>query len=276
MGDESTADHGEQPGDDAVPERDQAAAPGSSGMHSTGALFTGVAATCETAARLTGVDGAAVAVLSPQSVVRELLHATDALAQQLDELQFTVGEGPCLDAHRLNHPELHGDLLANDTAAQRWPVFTAEVVELGVQAVFAFPVPGPTRPVAVLELYRVSPGGLSDHEHDAATMCAATIGATLQQNWHVQLASVPTPAAAIDAAAAAGADPHHPADPFTRTQIHVAAGMIAVQLGVTAAEALDRLRAYSFSQHRSITAIAAEVIERRVSFRDQRHDPTER
>jgi GAF domain/ANTAR domain len=245
-------------------------------VRTASSLFSGVAATCETAARLTGVDGAAVAVLSTTTVVRELVHASDARAQQIDELQFTVGEGPCLDAYRLDQPQMHAHLLGDGTAASRWPMFTAEIIELGVRAVFAFPVPGPVRPIAVLELYRLTPGPLHDHEHAAAITCAATIGATLQENWHIQLAGAPTPSAALDAVAVAGADPHEPADPFTRSRIHIAAGMMAVQLGVSSAEALDRLRAYSFSHHRSIAAVAAEVIERRVSFRDQRDDPEER
>ncbi|GAA1681056.1 hypothetical protein MMUR_06430 [Mycolicibacterium murale] len=256
--------------------REAPAASEPDGSRSTGALFTGVAAMCDTAARLAGVDGAAVAVLSAGSAVRELVHATDTMAQHLDELQFTVGEGPCLDAYRHDRLELHGHLLDENAAMHRWPVFTAEVSALGVCAVFAFPVPGAAGPAAVLELYRLTPGDLSDHERDAAMTCAAAIGATLQQNWSLQLAAAPTPSAAIDAAAEAGAHLHHAADPFTRSQIHTAAGMIAVQLGVPTTEALDRLRAYSFTEHRPITSIAAEVIERRLSFREHRDDLKER
>ena len=63
-------------------------------------LFVGISAICDTVVRLTGVDGAAVAVLAPSMGVRELVYATDALAQQLDELQFTLGEGPCVDAYQ--------------------------------------------------------------------------------------------------------------------------------------------------------------------------------
>lgn len=56
-------------------------------------LFVGVGVICDTAARLTGVDGAAVAVLTASQNVRELVYATDAVAQQVDELQFTLGQG---------------------------------------------------------------------------------------------------------------------------------------------------------------------------------------
>lgn len=58
-------------------------------------LFHGIGVLCAAAVRLTGVDGAAVAILSDASAARELVYATDAVAQQIDELQFVVGEGPC-------------------------------------------------------------------------------------------------------------------------------------------------------------------------------------
>jgi hypothetical protein len=48
-------------------------------------LYAGVGVLCETAVRLADVDGAAVAVLmSAQS--RELVYATDEVAQQIDDL----------------------------------------------------------------------------------------------------------------------------------------------------------------------------------------------
>ncbi|BDE14358.1 hypothetical protein MKCMC460_32180 [Mycobacterium sp. 20KCMC460] len=228
---------------------------------------------CETAARLTGTDGAAVAVLTARAQVRELVHATDALAQQIDELQFTIGEGPCLDAHQLNEPQLHPELLGDGHAAVRWPVFTAEIIALGVRAVFAFPVPGALGPQAVLELYRRSGGALGDNEHHFALTCADAIARTLQFNWDTHLSAAQSTQAAIDAVILSAADPHRPADPFTRSQIHVAAGMVAVQAEISVGDALDLLRAYSFSHQQTLTAVAAEVIERRLSFREHREEP---
>ena len=42
--------------------------------------------------------------------------------------------------------------------------------------------------------------------------------------------------------------------------------MISVQLGVGQAEALVRLRAYSFSQRRAVADVAADVVARRMRF----------
>jgi GAF domain-containing protein len=239
-----------------------------------GSLFTGIAAVCDTAARLTGADGAAVAVLT-SAAVRELVHATDALSQQLDELQFTLGEGPCLDAY------LHGEAvryprLDFDAALHRWPAFAVEAADLGVGAVFAFPVPGRDHPVGVLELYRHTSGDdLNADELHSAMVCAIAIGDTLQSNWNAHLAAAAGVDAAIDAAAVAGARLDHPDNPFTRSQVHVAAGMIAVQLAITTAEALDRLRAHSYADRRSIALVAGDVVARRTSFVCHRDTPEE-
>ena len=232
-------------------------------------LFVGISAICDTVVRLTGVDGAAVAVLAPSMGVRELVYATDALAQQLDELQFTLGEGPCVDAYQRGHPQMFPSLGAQGFEA-RWPAFTAELVALGVAAVFAYPVPGDHRPLGVLELYRRTEGRLSELEQGSAQVCATALQTTLESNWHEHLAQSTSEQAAVDAAAVQGGGPM---DPFTRTQVHVAAGMIAVQLNLPTTDALDRLRAHAFAQRRSIVAVAADVVARRLSFRDLDDDP---
>ncbi len=229
-------------------------------------LFVGVGAICHTAARLTGVDGAAVAVLAIAQGARELVYATDALAQQIDELQFTLGEGPCLDAVRDDEPLLCAHI-DDEEFELRWPAFTAEVADVGVAALFAYPVPGPQRPMGVLELYRRTAGELGEIERQSAQVCASALRTTLEINWRQELTRTGSEEAAIEAAALRAAEIAGP-DPFTRSQVYVAAGMVAVQLAIPTHDALDRLRAYAYAHKRSIVALAADVVARRLSFRD--------
>ena len=229
-------------------------------------LFLGIAAICDTATRLTGVDGAALAVLTTSRGIRELVHATDAVAQQLDELQFVLGEGPCLDAYQRVEPQMCADI-DDDDSQQRWPAFTAELATLGVLAVFAYPVPGELRPLGVLELYRHTRGPLSDPEQQSAQLCAAALRTTLEKNWREHLQRSTSEEAALDAIAEQAGSTTS-SDAFTRFQVHVAAGMVAVQLGVTTGDALDRLRAYAYAQNRSLLALAADVVARRLSLSD--------
>lgn len=247
--------------------------PGSEAACSFGAepLFAGVGAVCDTVVRLTGVDGAAVAVLTRNSRIRELVYATDALAQQIDELQFTLGEGPCLDAYTHGRPQRY-PCLDDDAPRSRFPLFTADIAALGVQAIFAFLVPGTDRPMGVLELYRRTAGDLGPVERNSATVCAVAVKRTLEANWDTHRAALPTnyPDDVINAAADRAADPDEPIHPFTRSHVYVAAGMVAVQLAVTPEEALDRLRAYAYSHGRPVTEVAIDIVKRRLSLRDQR------
>jgi len=59
-----------------------------------------------------------------------------------------------------------------------------------------------------------------------------------------------------------------------RAEVHQAAGMISVQLGVGVEEALVRLRAHAYVQERRLVDVARDVVERRLRFsRDATTDP---
>ena len=226
----------------------------STGDHDGPALFTGVDALCEEAARTACADGAALAVVTRHAHTRELLYASDAIAERLDELQFTLGEGPCLDAYLDDEPQFHPNL-DNVTRQSRWPTFATEATALGVQSLFAFPIPGVRRsaePVGVLELYRRTAGGLSDDQHAAAQSAATVIGRRLQTNWDEHRARF---ASTADAVAASASAAQEGTDPFNRSQIHVAAGILAVQLNTQPAHALDRLRAHAYATGRRISSV---------------------
>jgi hypothetical protein len=88
------------------------------------------------------IDGAAIS-LHTASTLRQTLYAGDATSDLLEELQFTLGEGACMDAARTGRPVLVPDM-ADVTGSARWPVYAAAVVEqAGVGAVFALPRSGP-------------------------------------------------------------------------------------------------------------------------------------
>jgi hypothetical protein len=226
-------------------------------------LRNGIRAACERLLHSTGVDGAAVAILTGSRHVRELLYASDPVARALDELQFTLGEGPCLDAFFRNRPQLWAHLDTTIAVDALWPGFAVEALGLGARAVFAFPVPDHSGPLGVLEVYRSTPGGLGPGEADRATACAAAIGDTLLQNWTTHHAANPDTAIdGIDAAAATGVDP------YTRAAVHIAAGITAIQLNTSPADGLDLLRAHAYAQQRSTTAVAGDIIGHRLSLRD--------
>ncbi len=243
--------------------RDRPGESGGSDRHSTageGSLFGGIGAICSAAVRLTGTDGAAVALLSHSSQARELVYATDATAQHLDELQFVIGEGPCIDTYRSGVRHMWPDLAAT-AAMARWPVFTVEVDSLDVRALFAFPVATGQITVGVLEMYRATTGRLGAAEQQSGLACAAAISHMISTDLE-RLASEGTDFAVT------GTEPA--GEEFSRAVIFNAAGMVAVQLAVSADEGLARLRAYCYANGRPISVVAADIVARRLSLRDQR------
>lgn len=217
--------------------------------------YTGVRAIVEACARLTAVDGAAVALLGTSRNVRQLVYATNPRSLRLDELQFTLGEGPCADAHRDDEP-VRIDDIAGPEAASRWPMFARGAAELGVRGLFAYPL-GADVPFGVLEIHRLTPGDLTAAQHDAALLCAESL-----TNGILATFAHPT-------FVERGGSPPASDDPYDRRSVYLAAGMVAVQLRASTSVAMDRLRAHAFAEGASLTEVAAAVLSRRLTFRDE-------
>ncbi|GAA1463675.1 GAF and ANTAR domain-containing protein [Williamsia maris] len=230
-------------------------------------LYSGLGDLSRTAARLTGADGAAIALLTESTGVRDLVRATDAMSYHLDELQFTLGEGPCLDVFSpAGSPQLVPDMGA-EVASRRWPVFTAEARAVGVQAVFAFAISSGTRPLGVLELYRRTAGALSEDESRVAVVCAETVATTMAQNWDAVIAHLGPGSDATQVAEWLAADESIAQGVNSRAQVYLASGMVAVQLQIPTTEAMARLRAHAYQTGRSITAVADDIVARRLDTR---------
>ena len=93
----------------------------------------GVASVCAVAVASEGVTGAWITAASGQTP-DVIMCVTDPLAEQLAELQLTLGEGPGRDAQGSAAPVLAADLEA-DEPSWRWPAFTPGARQIGVGAV---------------------------------------------------------------------------------------------------------------------------------------------
>jgi hypothetical protein len=194
------------------------------------------------------VDGAAISVLTA-TVSRETLWASDGTAELLEDLQFTLNEGACMQAAHTGNPVFVPDLL-NDPGTARWPAFAAAVAEQTlVRALFALPLQWGAVNLGVLNLYRATPGELPAAQRNDAV--AAADAAALLFLGH--RTDEPEPTA------------RH------RVEIHQATGMVVAQLGISATDALARMRAYSFAHQRLLIDVSRDVIGRSLTFTD---DPT--
>jgi hypothetical protein len=67
--------------------------------------------------------------------------------------------------------------------------------------------------------------------------------------------------------------PDTPEPQFGRTEIPVATGMIAAQLGINVPQALARLRAAAYTADRPVLHLARDVIDHRITLADPPDDP---
>ncbi|HEX6354864.1 GAF and ANTAR domain-containing protein [Actinophytocola sp.] len=202
---------------------------------------------CLSALPVSGVGASLMTAAGPSGIV---LAATDERARQLEELQFALGEGPCVEASGSGWPVLEPDLVA--TGSPRWPRFGAAVLDAGVRAVFAFPLRVGAIRVGVLDLYRDTPGLLTNRDLAEALAFADAATAVVL---HMQ-----------DHDGYDGAGPALIGSIDSRAEVHQATGMVAIQLGVSLAEALLKLRTHAYATSRTMSAIAADVVNRRMWF----------
>jgi hypothetical protein len=202
---------------------------------------------CRAAARRLPAMGVGVSLIS-ETGNQVTFAASDPWSEHIEELQFTLGEGPCLDAYHSRRPVLIPDLA--EAATARWPGYAPEVRDHGVRAVFAFPLQIGAARLGALDVYRDSAGALSDTALTMAfTFAEVAMGALLDAQHRV---------GAIESVQQDAVD--------TRFEVYQAQGMVVVQLGVDLAEAMARLRAHAYAHNQRLGDVADDVVAGRLSL----------
>ncbi len=202
---------------------------------------------CAVCPQITGVSGAGIMLMSGD-VPRGSVGTSDEVSGLIEELQYTLGEGPCVDAYQQDRVVAEPDLA--DPVTRRWVAFTPPVLRAGVRALFGFPLRIGTVRLGALNLYRDRPGPLSGQQHADALALAS-----MAARWVLE----------AQAAASSGAVPSQlETDADFRFVVHNAAGMISVQQAISVTDALIRLRAYAFSHDRLLSDVAQDVVDRKL------------
>lgn len=205
---------------------------------------------CRVCVVVLAVSGASLMVMADG--LPSPLSSSNAVAARLEDLQSTLGEGPCVDAHHTGRSVSEPDLARPREV--RWMAFGAAALEAGAAAVFSFPLRVGGVRLGALTLYRDVPGGLSIEQHadaQAVADVAANVVLAVQ-------AETPEGMLSRDLEALAGYS----------AALHQASGMLSVQLDVGVGEALMRLRAHAFARERLLADVAADVVARRLRFDD--------
>ncbi|MEU7236886.1 GAF domain-containing protein [Streptomyces chrestomyceticus] len=213
-----------------------------------------VGADPELCAQLLGVDGIAACATTADGQ-SELLWSTEGTSTRLEDLQFTLGQGPGPDVAVCCAPVLVPDL--SRVVASRWPVLVPEAQALGIGAIFCLPLHVGSACLGTLTLQRAAPGPLPDTTLTDAWLVANALTAVLLHGGPQQEAF---------ARADSGSE-------LYRAVVHQATGMISVQAGVPLARALLLLRAHAYGHGQSVVEAAEDVVARRLSFRNDENRP---
>jgi hypothetical protein len=209
-------------------------------------------------AEVTGMSGAGIMLMSGD-VPRGSVCTTDDVSSLIEQLQYELGEGPCVDAFNQDRPVFEPDLL--DPVRPRWLAFAGPAIDAGVRAIFGFPLQVGAVRLGALNLYSLRPGSLTGAQQaDALVMADIAAQAVL-------VLQAGAPPGQLAAELESGANFQY--------VVHQASGMVAAQLGVSIEHAHVRLRAHAYGNGRALTEVAEDVVARRLRFDADSgdHDP---
>ncbi len=209
---------------------------------------------CEACVVLLGIDAAAISLVF-DGASGGTLGSSGAPARMYDELQFTLGEGPCLESVARRIPIQVVDLA--DSKEVRWPAYGPAMLAHQIRSVYAIPVMVAGEYVGALDLYRAQPGQLPGEDLAGGIAAAELAGIPL-----LDLLDGDMQAAAADPSSNAWAE----LNALSRAEVSQATGMLVAQLEVEPAEALVRLRAHAYTTGRSATDVARDILERRLKL----------
>ncbi len=148
---------------------------------------------CGGCVKITGADGAGVMLMSGE-IPRGSLCASNTVSHLIEELQYTLGEGPCVDAYQQDKVVTEPDLA--DPVTRRWPAFTPPTLQAGVRAIFGFPLRVGSVRLGALNLYRDRSGPLSGDQHTTRQASSRSSGRSASPRRSSGCGPTPSPAIA--------------------------------------------------------------------------------
>lgn len=203
---------------------------------------------CVASAAVVGVAGAGIVLMSRGKALGTVC-VSDPVTEAVEDAQYTLGEGPCVEAYRTGAPVLVPDLSRDD---DRWPGFRLDAEAAGVHAAFGFPLLIGNVCLGALNLYHVKVGALTGEQVADAVAVAHVAGRTVL-GWQ-SVAGPESLAWQLEQV------------PAHRAAVHQATGVVSVQAKIPVDDALVLLRAYAFAEDRAINIVSEDVVAGRLRF----------
>lgn len=202
---------------------------------------------CRVLARGLSADAVTMSLLT-DTPSRQMLCASNRMATDLEEVQFTVQEGPCITAAETGE-QVH--LTHWGTGARQWPLFTVGFRERhpDVQAVHAFPLWFGDYILGAVDIATRTPGGLTDHTIEQAADAADAVADALLPAQQLLLEQ----------------DEYPPWEPVNVVRAHWAdthraIGVVAVKEEMSTDDALALMRARAFATGQTLAELTADIL----------------
>src|SRR4029450_2150317 len=192
-----------------------------------------------------GADGAGLTLLEQDRA--DTIVATAPFVAEGDDIQYGMGQGPCISAAREGQTVLPGSLGGDS----RWPRFGGSVARLGVHSVVSLPLITPDGVVGAMNVYAHGKTVFDDRAARLGQIFAAP-AAIAVHNAHV-LAQTRRLANQLQSALE------------IRGVIDRAVGILMSRSGITEHDALERLRSLSQHEHRKLAEIARRIVDEAVA-----------
>jgi transcriptional regulator with GAF, ATPase, and Fis domain len=155
---------------------------------------------------------------------------------RIDELQFTLKEGPCFDALHI-HEVVHSPDLAHDERWPRWGPLIAH--ELGVVCIVSYRLYTTEDTIGAMNLYSLKPDACDSDDINNGHALAAHVGVALAASQNVE---------------------HLEQAISNRTVIGRAEGILMERFGIPPDQAFAVLRRVSQSRNVKLNLVAADLV----------------
>jgi GAF domain-containing protein len=189
-------------------------------------------------------DGAGLTLLEDDRA--DTIVASSDFVRAVDEIQYGLGEGPCITAAR-DGRTVHSGSLGTDPL---WPRFGPRVSRLNVNSALSLPLRAGDRVLGAMNIYAHEPHVFDGRAIELGELFAIPASISVQ---NAQLLAQASRLSSRLQSALTG-----------RATIDQALGILMSRTGCTVAEAFDKLRAMSQTENRKSTAVAQSLIDEAV------------
>jgi hypothetical protein len=195
------------------------------------------------------VDAAGLSAFSRP--VRVPLGASSDAAATAERLQFTVGEGPCIQAL---HDRSEIRVSASDMQ-RRWPIFYDELIlRTPYRSIASLPLQITPALAGAIDLYFHDPFAAFTVDLDAAARAARHVADTLRATSTPAVPSTQAPGVLLPAWM-------HSPSAGERLRTWIATGVLMSLHDLTGPDALVRIRAYAYAQQQDLATVTDAIID---------------